>query len=256
MTQDSMREVTNISSLGLKDVDSMVLHNILKLVQGAMSNFQVLAPNKPESADILFVEAGDEKSLKNLASIDRRVITIAIGDKANPEASDEDAITVRRPIVAKRVRSALEKAFSTRGGKAAEYEPITSANSVSRRKRVLVVDDSFPVREYMKEVLSELSDGSLLVSFAANGMEAVKKCQERNYDLIFLDVVMPDIDGYKICKWIKAERPETKVVMLTGKKSTFDKVRGAMSGCDTYLTKPPKQEKLKSIYLTLMLQKS
>lgn len=62
----------------------------------------------------------------------------------------------------------------------------------------------------------------------------------RSYDLAFLDVVMPGTDGYELCRKIK-HNPYTRlmpVLMLTSRSSPFDRARGALSGCDSYMTKP------------------
>jgi two-component system, cell cycle response regulator len=63
---------------------------------------------------------------------------------------------------------------------------------------------------------------------------------------VFLDVIMPGIDGYQVCKLIKSKRAanKTAVIMLTSKGSPFDRIRGAMAGCDAYLTKPVDEDKL------------
>lgn len=108
---------------------------------------------------------------------------------------------------------------------------------------VLVVDDNLTVREFMRNKLSAFSFN---VDYAESGEQAIGLTGQRHYSCIFLDVVMPGIDGYQVCKLIKASRAtkKTTVVMLTSKSSPFDKIRGAMSGCDAYLTKPVDEEKL------------
>ncbi|MDX8385626.1 MAG: response regulator [Gallionella sp.] len=108
---------------------------------------------------------------------------------------------------------------------------------------VLVVDDNQTVREFMK---SKLTPFNFNVDYAESGEQAIGFTGQKNYACIFLDVVMPGIDGYKVCKLIKSNRSarKTAVVMLTSKDSPFDKIRGSMSGCDAYLTKPVDEEKL------------
>jgi twitching motility two-component system response regulator PilG len=78
------------------------------------------------------------------------------------------------------------------------------------------------------------------VDLAEDGEQAVKFIANRSYDIIFLDVVLPGMDGYKICREIKRNKrtKNTPVIMLTGKSSPFDMVKGKLAGCDTYLTKP------------------
>ena len=74
------------------------------------------------------------------------------------------------------------------------------------------------------------------------GEQALERLDRNHYDIILLDVVMPGVSGYEVCKTIKRNRAtkHTPVVMLTGKSSPFDKVKGKLSGCDSYLTKPVK----------------
>jgi twitching motility two-component system response regulator PilG len=69
------------------------------------------------------------------------------------------------------------------------------------------------------------------------------------YDIIFLDVILPGADGYQVCKHIKKNPllKQTPVVMLTSKASPFDRVRGSLAGCDTYLTKPVDYQEFKQV---------
>jgi two-component system cell cycle response regulator len=108
---------------------------------------------------------------------------------------------------------------------------------------VLVVDDNQTVREFMK---SKLAAFSFNVDYAESGEQAIGFTGQKHYACIFLDVIMPGIDGYQVCKLIKSNRSaqKTAVVMLTSKDSPFDKIRGSMCGCDAYLTKPVDEEKL------------
>ena len=115
-----------------------------------------------------------------------------------------------------------------------------------RNGKVLVVDDSLSVRTQM-DLCLRLHD--LSVDMAENAETALELIENGNYDVIFLDVVLPEMDGYKVCKLIKAneEKRTIPIVMLTGKTSPFNKVRGVMAGCDRYLTKPVDAEELKTV---------
>ena len=77
----------------------------------------------------------------------------------------------------------------------------------------------------------------------------------KHYDIIFLDVVLPGMDGYQVCKNIKRNPviKHTPVVMLTSKSSPFDKVRGSMAGCNAYLTKPVDYDKFHHVLDQFML---
>ena len=110
----------------------------------------------------------------------------------------------------------------------------------------MVVDDSQPVR---KQLEIELKMLGAKVELAESGEQALELSRNQSYDIIFLDVMMPGIDGYKVCKVLKkdARSKNTPIIMLTGKSSPFDKVKGTLSGCDTYLTKPLQHEEFQNV---------
>jgi CheY-like chemotaxis protein len=112
--------------------------------------------------------------------------------------------------------------------------------------RVLCVDDSPLMRTFLQ---NKLQPYGISPEFAASGEEALFKISKQHYDLIFLDVMLPGMDGYDVCKMIKKNKDNAlmKVVMLTSKDKTFDKIRGTMAGCDGYLTKPVDELKLRAI---------
>ena len=105
----------------------------------------------------------------------------------------------------------------------------------------LVVDDSQPVR---KQLEIELKILGAKVHLSESGEQAIELCRDNKYDIIFLDVVMPGMDGYEVCKHLKKNHhsKNTPVIMLTGKSSPISKVKGSLSGCDSYLTKPLERE--------------
>jgi CheY-like chemotaxis protein len=107
--------------------------------------------------------------------------------------------------------------------------------------RVLVVDDSLPIRTQLKLALSDITKN---VDFAEDGEQAIALLDENQYNVVFLDVVLPDVDGYKICKSIKRDpaKRKTPVVMLTSNSSPADRVKGKAAGCDTYIIKPVRRE--------------
>jgi CheY-like chemotaxis protein len=112
--------------------------------------------------------------------------------------------------------------------------------------RVLAVDDSPLMRTFLN---NKLQPYGILPEFASSGEEALFKISKQHFDMIFLDVMLPGMDGYDVCKMIKKNKDNSlmKVVMLTSKDRTFDKIRGTMAGCDGYLTKPVDEMKLRAI---------
>jgi len=103
--------------------------------------------------------------------------------------------------------------------------------------RALVVDDSPTV---CKQLDLELRNFNVLADIAETGERALELLSQHQYDIIFLDVVLPGTDGYQICKEIRKtpKTRQTPVIMLTSKSSPFDRVRGSLVGCSAYLTKP------------------
>ncbi len=108
---------------------------------------------------------------------------------------------------------------------------------------VLVVDDSATVRAFMR---AKLQPFRFDVDYAENGETAIDMAQAKAYTCIFLDIMMPGIDGYEVCKRIKSSSATkgTAVVMLSSKSSAFDKFRGNWAGCDAYLAKPVGEDEL------------
>jgi len=109
--------------------------------------------------------------------------------------------------------------------------------------RILVVDDSATIRRSAESMLT--TEGYDVVT-AENGFEALSKVARHNPDLIFVDIMMPRLDGYQTCAIIKnnTQYRSTPVIMLTSKDGLFDQARGRVVGSDLYLTKPFTKEEL------------
>ena len=99
---------------------------------------------------------------------------------------------------------------------------------------VLVVEDDKNIRDLLQMYLEK---EGYAVTAAADGGEALTKFRAIHPDLVLLDVMMPVMDGWAVCKLIRAES-QTPVIMLTAKSETDDKVSGLKSGADDYITKP------------------
>lgn len=103
--------------------------------------------------------------------------------------------------------------------------------------RILVVDDDVNIINFFQAVLEEQG---YKVDTAGNGIEAVKKVKEFRPDVILLDVIMPEMDGYEVTEELKGN-PETQnisIILVTGMDTLDDKVRGLESGADDFITKP------------------
>lgn len=110
-------------------------------------------------------------------------------------------------------------------------------------RRVLVVDDELYIRNILDFALH--SEGYEVIT-AADGEQALKKAVDLLPDLIVLDVMMPKLDGFEVCRAIKG-KDETKhisVILLTARDKQADRERGKEVNCDAYLTKPFSPNKL------------
>jgi len=109
--------------------------------------------------------------------------------------------------------------------------------------KALVVDDSTTVRRLMELTLSPIG---VELDFTDNGEDAIALAKQGRYDIIFLDIMLPGIDGYRVCRMLKGDKitKDTPVVMLTSKDSAIDKVKGIMAGTNVYLTKPLEKSQL------------
>ena len=105
------------------------------------------------------------------------------------------------------------------------------------KPRILVVDDE---PEAVELVEFNLRQAGYAVSTAVDGAEALKKARLQTPDLIVLDVMLPEMDGFEICKTLRGEGPtsRTPILMLTAKAAEIDRVLGLELGADDYLTKP------------------
>jgi DNA-binding response OmpR family regulator len=101
--------------------------------------------------------------------------------------------------------------------------------------RLLLVEDDVRIARFVAKGLREESDA---VDTVENGNDAVYQTEINDYDLIVLDVMIPGIDGFAVCKAIRAGGKRTPILMLTAKDGVDDRIKGLDSGADDYLTKP------------------
>ncbi|MGH8505548.1 MAG: response regulator [Stenotrophobium sp.] len=107
----------------------------------------------------------------------------------------------------------------------------------------MVIDDSQTIRRTAETLLTR--EGYIVVT-AQDGFEALAKIAEQNPDIIFVDIMMPRLDGYQACALIKGNPrfAKTPVIMLSSKDGLFDRARGRIVGSDEYLTKPFTKDEL------------
>lgn len=227
-----------ISHIGLTDKDLILIRNLLRLNTTWFGNFELAEASGTHEGQILLIDQDQPVARiawRQMQEFYPRDCVISIGKTSGETALG--AQHLQRPLVFRRLTDALQQAVR-----------MASQLSVGTRNgelpAVLIVDDSLPVRTFMKQKLFELFSGEVAIGLADCGERGVAMAVERHYDLVFMDVVMPGIDGYKACRQIKAES-DSPVVMLTSKNSTLNRVKAHMSGCNGYMTKPPDEQILR-----------
>lgn len=139
----------------------------------------------------------------------------------------------------KTLNRVVEEALLGRGGLGLEFGAprFGAAAEPAPRARVLIVDDSPTVRRQLTVAFDRMGISCEPVASAA---EALARLVDEHFDLALVDVVMPDMDGYKLTREIKRSKRlrQIPVIILTSRSSPFDLARAALAGCDTYLTKP------------------
>ena len=243
-----------VAMIGIPDQERNVLKNIFKLSLYRAYTYTLISVEEP--SQILIVDADDPTALAEWRALRNKIAAQspvgvaslripAVMVSRDPPANDA-AHYLRRPFIATRVFGVLDQVAAQAPSAAPERvigeEPAPASSTIAEPSppTALVVDDSSTIR---KQIELELKLLGVQVNAVESGEQAFEALARNDYDLIFLDVVLPGIDGYQICKTIKKDkaRKKTPVIMLTSKSSPFDRVKGALAGCDTYLTKPVTQ---------------
>lgn len=264
-----------IHIIGLDDKESAVFNRVIAfnvthgLIKHDCSN--------AKSADLIILSenhfAEYAKNTENSENIDNKSLLIVSNDN-NCQLGDFQST---RPLLITRVMKTLQQAIDLASLKStsknnesessntpntildsstveetAVKSPVINSVAVENTASIktpqsnhhaLVIDDSAAIR---KQLELELRDAGISADFAESGEQALKMIKSTQYDLIFLDIIMPGIDGYETCKTMRSitDYKKTPIIMLSGKTSPLDEVQGVIAGATTYLTKPVKSDKL------------
>lgn len=224
-----------ICGVGLNTRQAAVLQSLCMLSEHSARTVRFeLAPQKDADIYVLDVETdGSAETAARLTAAHKPIVVLAPGGSRSALSPH----VVPKPVLPSRLLARLDLAAQgvARPGAASGAGPARTAS-------VLVVDDSLTIRNQVEQVLRERAVSPTL---AASGEEALQLVAQYQFDLVLLDVVLPNIDGYQVCRALKRNgRERPKVVMLTSRNSPFDRIRGSMAGCDDYLTKPVRLEDL------------
>ena len=261
-----------VDVIGFNETERLMLSSICGLAARRDPSFMLREPSSAQRTDLYLVDADNDTALAEFSAIRGRVaapaVLIGTSDRntglpllsrplqwARVLQSFDDAVQGGAPAATTENEKTMVLQRTSTGagsrtpppGAAARTNPGASAparpaSAAARPRRpadaVLVVDDNATVRKFME---TRLAPYGFNVDFAETGEQAVGLTGTNEYTCVFLDVVLPGIDGYQVCKLIKGNKQAVKrtaVVMLTSRSSPFDKLRGSLAGCDEYLTKP------------------
>jgi CheY-like chemotaxis protein len=160
-------------------------------------------------------------------------------------------------LLAARLLSTLDKVtFDATSPESAAPEVVAAPEEASAALdsfHILVVDDSPAIQKSLEINLLTIKNIED-IDFADSGEQALEKVSAKQYDVIFLDVMMPGIDGYETCTQIRKNPnyKQTPIVMVSAKCSPLDEVKGIIAGCTTYLTKPVQNEAFQKLSLRMM----
>lgn len=116
-----------------------------------------------------------------------------------------------------------------------------------KKSKIMVIDDSNTIRRSAELFLKQIGDYEVVL--VEDGYDAMAKIVESPPDIIFVDIMMPKLNGYDTCQMIKRNKKfkEIPIIMLSSKDGLFDKAKGRLVGSNEYLTKPFKRDDLASV---------
>ena len=119
---------------------------------------------------------------------------------------------------------------------------------MANKKKILVVDDHAPTRALVRTILESEKYENFEIVEAATGTECLKAMDKKGpFDLILLDVNLPDMDGYSVCRALRTVESKVPIVFVTAKGDMKDYAAGRAAGADSYLVKPIARAALRSI---------
>lgn len=241
------RRTFQVTVIGLSELEMRVLKSVEWIATTRIRSYKFSAAQPQQASDMYIVSGSDAKALAAWAVTRRRYPgpSVIVTGEGNPVLGHRG---LKRPIIASKLLSVLDEITAQELGFMPELvigaenhsgeEPASITTPMDNaRATALVVDDSPTVR---KQIEIGLRLAGCAVDAVPTAEEALQILKRKSYDIIFLDVVLPGADGYQVCKAIKRDkaRKHIPVIMLTGRSSPLDYVKGSLAGCDSYLTKP------------------
>jgi two-component system, cell cycle response regulator len=250
-----------VAPLGFETDVVEKLEKIFQRERPEQKAYTTIYPYTGEPVDILLVNYDNPLALSEkdtvIAKHSSNVKIVAASQSALADESIAYSLypyQVHGILLAARILSVLDKTADVSATSIPQV--VTPANTSTESAKgylVLVVDDSVSIQKSLELNLLTLQ-GIGKIDFADSGEMALEKIEAKQYDIIFLDVMMPGIDGYETCTQIR-KKPlykKTPIVMVSAKCSPLDEVKGIVAGCTTYLTKPVQNEAFQKLSHRMM----
>ena len=251
----------DVGLIGFNTSESEKMVKIFHLTQSKSRHYQLKPVDDMTETDLLLINIdSDYMQIKNdYLKSHPKTIVVTVSKKQN--ASTETPWHIKGLLLATRVIKILDSIpiakkstkplLETGINKVSnslqtadantQFEVITNSTDSCHNYdfNVLIIDDSPAMQKNLAAELANSSQ-SIGIDFADSGEIAISKINQKTYDFIFLDVMMPGIDGYETCTRLRTIKSmkKTPVIMLSAKTSPLDEVKGVMAGCTCYLTKP------------------
>ncbi len=103
--------------------------------------------------------------------------------------------------------------------------------------KILLIEDDLNIQEVIRDYFNIKSEKTIRIGTASNGQTGLEKAYENTYDLLLLDVMLPEIDGFEICREVRC-RSEVPIMFITARTNREDILNGYALGCDDYIIKP------------------
>ena len=259
-----------VATIGLGEGELRWLQQIVETSQSRALRFVPYVGSPETAPDIVLIDSDTPQALQSWSGFLKAKAqgkTISGIVLARERPPDNPKYLIQRPVSATRLLAILEKVAIEEHGAPRDAASLSADDTITRTDtgtlgvqanglpglKALVVDASFPVRTQLKNALKTIASH---VDLAQTGEEAIEFINNKRYDIIFLEVMLPGIDGYEICRMIKRDpkKRTTPVVLLVASASPAESIKGkiALASCDTYLAKPVQQAVIDDVVKKLL----
>lgn len=230
-------EVLKIFVLGFAEAELRLLDAAVRLSERRKPQLSLVSRADCAQATVWLIDGHAPVEDKKWAVRTLRTMpeTVVIWVDAAKIPANHTAL--QRPIAWVNLPTILGKAIESQN-QAADFKTQDLGASVpaGSKLEILVVDDSAPARQHLRGLLEKRGYAVREAETAEAALSILDKHPE--FASVLMDIMLPGIDGYEACRQIRSRLPNLPIIMLTGRSSPFDRIRGSMAGCNAYLTKP------------------